>query len=67
MTTIGTTPTAAPFTTANNFYRGGGTGLEASAAERRGGGTTVPARRPDPPTETPELHEDTRNPEGRAA
>ena len=50
MTTIGTTPEAAPSTTATIS-----TAVEASAAKV----STVP--------ETPGVHEDTRNPEGRAA
>ena len=57
MTTIGTTPTAAPSTTATIS-----TGVVARAAKV----SAVPARGSTVP-ETPGVHEDTRNPEGRAA
>ena len=50
MITIGTTPTAAPSTTAT---------ISIGAVESAAAGPTVP--------ETTALHEDTRNPEGRAA
>src|SRR5208337_3182174 len=80
MTTTGTTPTAAPFTTAT-ISTGAAIGLEESAAatgaasvvEATGAEasgvevSTVPAPRPGPSTETPGLLEDTRNPEARAA
>ena len=50
LTTTGTTPTAAPSTTAT---------ISIGVVESAAAGSTVP--------ETPGLHEDMRNPEGRAA
>ena len=68
MTTTDTTPTAAPFTTATISTGAAAIGLEASGVESSVVEvSTVPARGPDPPTETPGVHEDTRNPAGRAA
>jgi hypothetical protein len=56
--TTATTPTATPFITGTIS-----TGVETRAARV----STVPARRPNPSTETPGLLEDSLNPEARAA